>query len=194
MIMRIISLACLALFLASCSSVQMPEPVGLAYLSNKPLRLNVARVEVVKQYQSSSKPPHVENELPVPPTAMIQQWAQDRLLPVGKGGGHAVVTIEEASVVEKSLKGPGGLKKVFTSNPSEEYEAKMSVKIEIFDEFGNAKGFAYARAQGSRTVADNLTLGQRRLIWINMMEKIMNNLDEELDRNVRSYLTAYISN
>lgn len=70
----------------------------------------------------------------------------------------------------------------------------MSVKIEIFDEFGNAKGFAYARAQGSRTVADNLTLGQRRLIWINMMEKIMNNLDEELDRNVRSYLTAYISN
>jgi hypothetical protein len=172
----------------------MPEPVGLAYLSNKPLRLNVARVEVVKQYQSSSRPPHVENELPVPPTAMIQQWAQDRLLPVGKGGSHAVITIEEASVVEKSLKGPGGLKKVFTSNPSEEYEAKMSVKIEIFDEFGNAKGFAYARAQGSRTVADNLTLGQRRQIWINMMEKIMNNLDEELDRNVRSYLTAYISN
>lgn len=191
--MRFVSLACLTLFLASCSSVQMPEPVGLAYLSNKPLRLNVARVEVVKQYQPSSRPPHVENELPVPPTAMIQQWAQDRLLPVGKGG-HAVVTIEEASVVEKSLKGPGGLKKVFTSNPSEEYEAKMSVKIEIFDEFGNAKGFAYARAQGSRTVADNLTLGQRRKVWINMMEKIMNNLDEELDRNVRSYLTAYISN
>ncbi|MDZ4323320.1 MAG: hypothetical protein U1A05_04465, partial [Alphaproteobacteria bacterium] len=159
--MRFLSLACLSLFLASCSSVQMPEPVGLAYLSNKPLRLNVARVEVVKQYQSSSRPPHVENELPVPPTAMIQQWAQDRLLPVGKGGGHAVVTIEEASVIEKSLKGPGGFKKVFTSNPSEEYEAKMSVKIEIFDEFGNAKGFAYARAQGSRTVADNLTLGQR---------------------------------
>lgn len=115
--MRIISLACLALFLASCSSVQMPEPVGLAYLSNKPLRLNVARVEVVKQYQSSSKPPHVENELPVPPTAMIQQWAQDRLLPVGKGGGHAVVTIEEASVVEKSLKGPGGLKKSIYLKP-----------------------------------------------------------------------------
>lgn len=192
--MRFFSLICLTLFLASCSSVQMPEPVGLAYLSNKPIRLNVARVEVVKQYQSSSRPPHVENELPVPPTAMIQQWAQDRLLPVGKGGSHAVVTIEEASVVEKSLKGPGGLKKVFTSNPSEEYEAKMSVKLEIFDEFGNAKGFAYARAQGSRTVADNLTLGQRRQIWINMMEKIMNNLDGELDRNVRSYLTAYINN
>ncbi|EKE10343.1 MAG: hypothetical protein ACD_16C00052G0001 [uncultured bacterium] len=69
----------------------------------------------------------------------------------------------------------------------------MSVKIEIFDDFGNAKGFAYARAQGSRSVPENLTLGQRRKVWINMMEKIMNNLDDELDRNVRSYLGAYIS-
>lgn len=188
--MRFSTLLCLSLFLASCSSVQLPEPVGLAYLADKPIRLNVARVEVAKQYQSSSTPPHVENEFPVPPVAMIQQWVQDRLIPAGKGG-HAVVTIEDASVIEKSLKGAGGFR-VFTTSQSEEYEAKMAVKIEVFDEFGTSKGFAYARAQGSRSVADNLTLGQRRKVWINMMEKIMNNLDQELDRNVKSYLSAVI--
>ena len=69
----------------------------------------------------------------------------------------------------------------------------MTVKIEIFDDFGNAKGYAYARTQGSRTIAENFTLGQRRKVWIVMMEKIMNNLDEELDRNVRGYLGQYIS-
>ncbi len=183
----------ITLFLSACSpSAQLPEPVGLAYLATKPIHLNVARVEVVKQYKSSSTPPHVENDLPLPPVAMIQQWVQDRLLPVGKTG-YAVVTIEEASVIEKPLKRTPGFKGMFTVDQSEQYDAKMSVKIEIFDDAGNAKNFAYARAQGSRTIGENFTLGQRRKVWIVMMEKIMNNLDEELDRNVRSYLRESIS-
>lgn len=190
--MRFLSLFCLTLLLVACSpSAQMPEPVGLAYLTNKPIHLNVARVEVVKKYQSSSTPPHVENDLPVPPVAMIQQWVQDRLLSVGKTG-YAVVTIEEASVVEKPLKGTSGFRGMFTVDQSEQYDAKMSVKIEIFDDGGDAKGFAYARAQGSRSIAENFTLGQRRKVWIVMMEKIMNNLDEELDRNVKGYLGQYV--
>ena len=192
--MRFLTFACLTLFLGACSpSAQLPEPIGLAYLAHKPIRLNVARVEVVKKYQSISTPPHVENDFPVPPVVMIQQWVQDRLLPVGKTG-HAVVTIEEASVVETPLKGTPGFRGLFTVDQSEQYDAKMFVKIEIFDESGNPKAFAYARARGSRTVAENFTLGQRRKVWIIMMEKIMNNLDEELDRNVKGYLREYISN
>ncbi|MBY0292557.1 MAG: hypothetical protein K2W92_04640 [Alphaproteobacteria bacterium] len=191
--MRHLLLTCFIFLLAACTpAAQLPEPIGLAYLSNKPIRLDVARIEVVKKYKSSSQPPHVENDFPVPPVAMIQQWVQDRLVPVGKTG-HAVVTIEEASIVEIPLKGTKGFRGMFTVDQSEQYDAKMTVKIEIFDDFGNAKGFAYARAQGSRTIAENFTLGQRRKVWIVMMEKIMNNLDEELDRNVRGYLGQYIS-
>lgn len=190
--MRLVFFACLAFVLTACApSVQLPEPIGLAYLSQKPIALNVARVEVIKKYQSSSTPPHVENDFPVPPVAMIQQWVQDRLLPVGKAG-YAVVTIEEASVIEEALPVTRGLHGLFTVDQSEQYKAKMSVKIEIFDDAGNPKNFAYARAQGSRTIAENVTLGQRRKIWINMMEKIMNNLDEELEKNVKSYLSQYL--
>ncbi|HUX78920.1 MAG TPA: hypothetical protein VMW10_04130 [Alphaproteobacteria bacterium] len=192
--MRLLPFVCvIALILAACSpSAQLPEPLGLAYLANKPIHLNVSRVEVVKKYHSSSTLPHVENDLPVPPVVMIQQWVQDRLLPVGKTG-YAVVTIEDASVIEKRLPGTTGMRGMFTVDQSEQYDAKMSVKIEIFDDAGNAKNFAYARAQGSRTIGENFTLGQRRKVWIVMMEKIMNNLDEELDRNVKSYLKEYIS-
>lgn len=190
--MRLIALTCFSLFLTSCApSVQLPGPVGLAYLAAKPLHLKVSRVEVVKKYQSSSTFPHVENDFPMPPVAMIQQWVQDRLLPVGDTG-YAIVTIEEASVIEKPLQGTKGFKGLFTVDQSEQYDAKMSVKIEIFDDTGNSRGFAYARAQGSRTVAENYTLGQRRKVWIVMMEKIMNNLDEELNRNMRAYLSQYI--
>ena len=190
--MRFISLALFAALLTACApSAELPDPIGLAYLENKPLRLNVARVEVIKKYQSSSTPPHVENNFPVPPVAMIQQWVQDRLLPVGKCG-YATVTIEDASVIETSLQGTPGFKGMFTVDQSERYDASMSVKIEIFDDLGNLKNFAYARTKGSRTVGENLTLGQRRKVWIIMMEKIMNSLDAELDLNVRSYLKEYV--
>lgn len=191
--MRFIPLVFFAVALTACApTAELPAPVGLAYLANKPIHLNVARVEVIKKYQSSSIPPHVENDLPVPPVAMIQQWVQDRLLPVGKTG-HAVVTIEEASVIETPLKGTPGFKGMFTVDQSEQYDANMSVKIEIFDDQGNCKSFAYARTKGSRTVGENLTLGQRRKVWIVMMEKIMNSLDAELDLNVRAYLKDYVS-
>jgi hypothetical protein len=190
--MRFTSLALVAALLTACApSAELPDPVGLAYLANKPIRLNVSRVEVIKKYQSSSVPPHVENSFPVPPVAMIQQWVQDRLLPVGKCG-YAVVTIEEASVIESSLKGTPGFKGMFTVDQSEQYDANMSVKVEIFDDLGNLKSFAYARTKGSRTVGENLTLGQRRKVWIIMMEKIINRLDAELDLNVRSYLKDYV--
>lgn len=190
--MRFISLTFLAVLLTACApSAELPPPVGLAYLENRPLRLNVARVEVIKKYQSSSTPPHVENNFPVPPVAMIQQWVQDRLLPVGKTG-YATVTIEDASVIETSLSGTPGFKGMFTVDQSEQYNASMSVKIEIFDDLGNLKSFAYARTKGSRTVGENLTLGQRRKVWIVMMEKIMNSLDAELDLNARTYLKEYV--
>lgn len=190
--MRFISLLFLVTLLTACApSAELPAPIGLAYLENKPLHLNVARIEVIKKYQSSSTPPHVENNFPVPPVAMIQQWVQDRLLPVGKTG-YATITIEDASVIERSLTGTPGFKGMFTVDQSEQYDASMSVKIEIFDDLGNPKGFAYARTKGSRTVGENLTLGQRRKVWIVMMEKIMNSLDAELDLNVRTYLKDYM--
>lgn len=190
--MRFATLIAAAVLLAACApSTPMPDPVGLAYLAHKPIQLNVSRVEVVKKYQSSSIPPHVENNFPVPPIAMLQQWVQDRLLPVGKSG-YAVVTIEDASVIESALKGTPGLRGVFTADQSEQYDATMSVRIEIFDDCGTSKGFAYARTKGSRSVCENLTLGQRRQVWIVMMEKVMNSLDAELDLNVRNYLRDFV--
>lgn len=193
LIMRFLPLLSLLLCLVGChSSPRMPDPLGLAYLEARPLRLNVGRVEVVKKYEPSSKPPHIENDLPVPPTAMIQQWTQDRLIPIGKTG-YAVVTIEEASVTEKALKRTRGMQGFFTVDQSEQYEGRLFVKVEVFDEQGNAQGSAYARAQGSQTVPENITLGQRRKIWIHMMENIMNKLDEELDRNLKTHLGQYIA-
>lgn len=189
--MRFTSLFLLLLGLVACStSPQMPEPLGLSYLMSKPLRLNVARIEVVKQYKSSSEPPHIENDLPIPPVAMIQQWTQDRLLPTGRTG-YLVVTIEDASVIEKSKtrKSDGSF---LGTSKTESYEVKLSVKVELFDDAEKSKGYAYAHASGTYSVPANYTLGQRRKFWIHMMEKTMNQLDQELDRNIHRHMERHL--
>ena len=179
--MRFIFLSFLTFCLIACkSSPQTPELVGLAYLANKPFRLDVARVEVVKQYQSSSEPPHVENDLPVPPVTMVQQWVRDRLFTYGNKG-YAVVTIEDASATETPVKGG-----------SEHYEAKLAIKVEVFDDEGRSKGSCYARAQGSQSTMSNMTIGQRRKLWIHLMESIMNQLDAELSQSMNMNLKKYL--
>lgn len=189
--MRLTLFFLLLIGLTACSTTpQMPEPMGLSYLMSKPLRVNVSRIEVVKQYRSSSEPPHIENDLPIPPVAMIQQWAQDRLLPTGTTG-YLVVTIEDASVTEKSKtrKSDGSF---FGTNKLELYEVKLSVKIELFDEGEKSKGYAYAHASGTYSIPTNYTLGQRRKFWIHMMEKTMNQLDQELDQNIHKHLERHL--
>lgn len=191
--MRYNFLALLMIVVVGCSSSSdLPPSVGLSYLSGSPLRLNVARIEVVKEYKSTGAAPFIEHQFPVPPSSMIQQWVQDRLLAVGKTG-HAVVTIEDASVIEVPLKRTTGLTGLFTVDQSERYDAKLAIKIEIFDGDGKVSGFAQARAKGSRTVSENMTLGQRRRLWIDLMEKMMNNLDEELEKSIHAHLKAWVS-
>ena len=179
--MRFIFLSVFMVCLVSCRpSPQTPELVGLAYLANKPFRLDVARVEVVKQYQSSSVPPHVENDLPVPPVAMVQQWVRDRLFTYGNKG-YAVITIEDASATETRLK-----------NNAEQYDAKLAIKIEVFNDEGKSKGSCYARAQGSQATVDSMTVGQRRKLWIHLMESVMNQLDAELSQSINTHLKQYL--
>ena len=189
-IQRIIPLAIL-LSLTSCSAPKMPEPMGLSYLTQAPLKVDVAHVEVVKQFKSRNQRPHVEHEFPVPPIAMVQQWVHDRFLAVGKTG-TMTVTIEDASVVEVPLKGTGGLKGIFTVDQSERYDANVTLKIEVTDDAGAATGFARATAKGSRSVSENMTLGQRRKVWMNLMEKVLNNLDGEVERNVQTHLSEFL--
>ncbi|MEB3701901.1 hypothetical protein Bealeia1_00970 [Candidatus Bealeia paramacronuclearis] len=187
---RIIPFA-LLLNLTGCSEPKMPEPMGLTYLTQAPLKVDVAHIEVVKKFKSKNQRPHVEHEFPVPPIAMVQQWVHDRFLAVGKSG-TMTVTIEDASVVEVVLKGTKGFKGLFTIDQSERYDANVALKIEVTDDAGTSTGFTNASAKGSKSVSENMTLGQRRKVWMNLMEKVLNNLDGEVERNVQTHLGKFL--
>ena len=179
------------LSLTGCSEPKMPEPMGLSYLTQSPIKVDVAHIEVVKKFKSKNTAPNVEHEFPVPPIAMVQQWVHDRFLAVGKSG-TMTVTIEDASVVEVPLKTTKGFKGLFTVDQSERYDASVVLKIEMTDEAGTSTGYTRATAKGSRTIAENVTLGGRRKVWMILMEKVLNNLDTEVERNIQPHLSKFL--
>lgn len=189
---KLMILSISAFALTGCApSAQLNEPRGLAYIAEQPIRLDLDRVEVVKAYQSPKKLPNVEHQFPVPPTALVQQWVQDRLLPIGHEN-HAVVTIEDASVIETPLERTTGVSGWFTVDKTEKYDASVKVKIEVFNRMNQQVGFASATATGSQTVTENMTLGQKRKVWIDLMEKVMTQLDNELQANINTHLGNYV--
>ncbi len=188
----LIALGVTAFTLTACAPTpKLSEPKGLPYIAEHPMRLDLDRIEVVKAYTSPGKLPNVEHQFPVPPTALIQQWVQDRLLPIGHED-YAVVTIEDASVVETPLSRTDGMAGWFTVDQTERYDASLKVKVEVFDRANHSRGFASASATGSQTVTENMTLGQRRKVWVDLMEKVMTQLDNELETNIKGHLGTYV--
>lgn len=181
-----------AFALTACAPTpKLSEPKGLPYIAEHPMRLDLDRIEVVKAYTSPGKLPNVEHQFPVPPAALVQQWVQDRLLPIGHED-YAVVTIEDASVIETPLPRTGGMSGWFTVDQTERYDASLKVKVEIFDRGGHSRGFASAASTGSQTVTENMTLGQRRKVWVDLMEKVMTQLDTELESNIKVHLGSFV--
>ncbi|MGL5783934.1 MAG: hypothetical protein ACRCYZ_00315 [Alphaproteobacteria bacterium] len=177
--------------LSGCGTSPLPRAPGLNYLVAPQIQLRVGRLEIAKRYAPPQKDPYVDHLFAMTPAVMVQQWARERFVPAG-GAGHAVITVEDASVVEKRLPSQGGLNNLFASQMSERYDARVVVKIEIMDERGYPKSYARATATATRTVSDQMTLTQRQEAWTALMEDLMNRLNEEVEKNIKEYLSIFV--
>src|SRR5579859_6161821 len=103
----------LGLTLSACSSPppmqRLPE---MTFLYKPPIRLNVARVEVVSEYTAPTVRPNIEYDMPVSPEAAVRKWAQDRMKPVGREGILRFL-INNASATETPLQTDQSLSGMF---------------------------------------------------------------------------------
>ena len=80
-----------------------------------------------------------------------------------------------------------------TTSQGERYDVSMAAALEIRQERGNFReGFAEARTARARTVAENITLAERDRTLYELVEQMMNDLDVELDRQIRGNLQIFI--
>ncbi len=187
--------------LAACASEQPPSgpvtvrPYDYTYLS--PIRLDVARVEVVEGYVPPRTAPNVDHRLPVEPRVALAQMARDRIQPWGMEGA-ATITITDASMTEQKLE-RSTIGSLFASQPSERYTLTLAMTLDVRGggarRGGGINGRAEARIQRVRSVNDDVTLAQRERIWDEMLREAMDDargMNVEFEFQVRQALRSLI--
>lgn len=180
--------------LAGCAT----PPAGnrfpqLTYAHFGQFRLAVARIDVVSNYKSPFKPPNIEQDMPVVPEQAMRRWAADRLVATGARGQYAQFIIEDASVVDVKLPKTPGLRGVFTTDQSDRYDASFAAKLIIAPEPGYYRhGEASGWAKRSRTIAEDITLNDRDQVRFELVEATMNDLNGQLDRQIRANLQQFL--
>ena len=185
--------AALVVSLAACETpgpteIQFPE-ITFGHL--KPIRLDVVEVDFVERYVPPRAPPNVDHLLPVRLAAVAERWSKDRLQPVGISR-RAHVILLDATVAETSLKKRGGLSGLFWNDQSERYDARVEARIEIVDDDGAPEAHVQAVAQRSRSVPEDISLSKREQVWFELAEDVMKDLDVEIERSIRRYLSDYV--
>ena len=106
--------------------------------------------------------------------------------------GSARFVILDAAVTETPLKLDKSFTGAFTKQQSRRYDATVEVSLEILDDKGFRKGFANARVMRSRTLREDASINDRERMWFDLTEALMNDLNAELEKNIRQYLSGYL--
>ncbi len=184
-------LVAVALMLAACEArlpqSNLPE---MTFRHLPPIALRVVDIQLVNSAKPGTDAPHVAHLMPVPPAKALTRWAEDRLQIAGNDN-TARFTILESDVTETSLKLDKTVTGLFKKQQSERYDAIIEASLEIFDRRGIRKAVVSSRATRSVTVAEDMSINDRRRIWYEMMEKLMTEFNSEMDRNIGRYMTEY---
>jgi hypothetical protein len=173
-----------------------PRPFDYAHLT--PLRLDVARVEVVEAYRPPRVPPNMDHRAPIEPRVALAQMARDRVQAWGRDG-VATVTITDASLVETRLDPGSGIASLFAAQPSERYTLNLAITLDVQNggalRGGGINGRAEARISRTRTLNDDATLADRERAWDEMLRQAMDDargMNVEFEFQVRQALRSLL--
>jgi hypothetical protein len=194
MIPRLLRPAVLAiaatLALGACTSAPpRPQARQISFANLAPISFDVARIEVVQQYQPPQVPPNVEHLTPVQPTDAIRRWANERVRAMGSSGTMRVI-IKDASITETHLKPTTGVRGTFTTDQSERYDGRLSVDLVVEVPFRQFQGYTGATVSRTISVPENVSLQGREDAWHSLVERMMADLNAKLEEGIDGNLSA----
>ncbi len=174
---------------AGLSACQTPPPMPsfapIRFNHLPAFRLNVALIDAISEFRPPQDRQFVQEDFPIPPGVAAMQWVQDRLSHAGSAGS-ATAILTEASVREVPLPVKKGLEGVFTTDQSERYEAILSMRLEVTRPDNSLGAVVTATAKRSRTVAEDVSLNERHVIWHTLTQQLMQDFNTEMERQMRS--------
>lgn len=179
----------LAAALAGCKTP--PQRQGypdITFQHLQPIRLDVARIQIVDGYQPDPGN-DINNQFPEQPAKVARQWAEDRLLAVGNQG-QATYTIKLAKATQTPLKRSEGMAAVTTKDQSDRYDLAITVNLEV--NAGGKAGAVTAQAARSQTVREDMTLNEREGVLFNLLDITMKDVNAQMEKLVPQYLGGLV--
>jgi len=184
----------LFMFTGACEQVPPPpELPDITFAHLAPYQLAVGELQIESRFSSPMTPPHAEHKVPQSPETVLRRWADDRLkVTPGQTQAFARFIILDATVTEHALATDGTLKAVFTNEQELRYQAVAEASLEIRGMAGNFLGNATARVTRSITIPENATLNERDQALFDLVDRMMQNFNTEMDENIRLHLSQWV--
>lgn len=159
-----------------------------------PLRLDVARVEVVQAYAPPQRPPHIEHRMIVSPLATLDDWARRHIeaAAAGRDDSSAVFVIEDASLVVEKIRARRGLIETLIRDEQEKFTLRLAVTLQVRDRLGATQGGTSAEATAWRTVPESMKDSERASMWHELLVAAMDNLVPTFEASVRASLARFL--
>lgn len=184
--MRALTLAiCSAFLLAACAQTPPPTPFPpISFTDRAGLSVDAPRIQIIEQYASPMRAPHIEQDLPVAPMTLVKAWFRDRLKAQGKGGEFRA-TIKEASVISEDLPKKGGIEGALGRQQAVNLTGRFEVLLE-FSRKNGAEANVTVNVSRSRTLTEGLSPIERDKAYYAFMKDLGDDLSRELQTNMEN--------
>lgn len=187
--------------LTGCESTPPPPVPDLTFDYLQKINLAVENIDVVEELNpnitgtlnDTDKVSFSDDLLPMPLNMYIKRWATDRFHADGTPGHTAKITLHEASLTRTELPIEKGMKGIFNKQPSEQFDGKVKMTLEILDKMGRTVASAETESAHFKTIMEDDTLNQRRHAMFGLTSDLLKDLDTEMAKQISSHLSRYAS-
>ena len=157
----------------------------------KKIPLLVRDIKIIELQKKQINTPYITHLFPISPADATKQWAKDRLQ-IGGRKNTARLIIKTAAAKQIQLQIDKTFVGSFKNQQSDRYETEIFAKLEILSEKKVIKAAVEAKAQHFKTVSEATSLSDRRKIWYNMIEVLMNEFNKEIEKNINNSFQKYL--
>ena len=183
----------LGLALSACANPNPPMQrfPEMTFTNLPAYRLDVGRIEVVSEFQSDGKYPHIEYDMPVSPESALKRWVQDRLRPIGRTGTLRVL-IHNATATEVALKTDQSFTGMFKKEQAARINMVVDVSLQMLDDHQFVVAEVNSHAERERTRPEGQKLNERDKLLYDMVEDLMMGYNSQVDPNIGQVFTPWL--
>ncbi len=190
---RFASVGLVAALLSACGSTPEPAPPQeVSFADTTVLNVDATSIDIRFINRPPQEYPHVGHRSPVTFERAVRDWVDARFELTGNTASAFRITVRKHDITEELLPVETGLSGAFKKEQSAKYEARLEIALDLVDPNGEILGSAEGESWNTYTVAEDATENDKRIVWVDMIAKAFNGLDQELIPRIREGLGDYV--